>query len=580
MLLSPTMARRTVPRRRVVVGSTGTRRTIKAPSAGPRDELALDDRPLANTPSTDGRQLVVTLPYELWVVDAKTLAVQRTIPLPMREPSVAEGWEGTLWIGGQHLYRGNLAGTSTSKVGSKLGGYVDHVCLVRDDLLCGVGAQGEILWDIDREGPVHKRKSPGKPAVGVVASADGRAVFCDESETCWVIDPAHVEGYAQLRLASTSPVGVEGEAITRLGRTRGPRGGRVLLGARDGALAWTAHDLRLAGERVPAGVKGELPALALVGDERWVYVLRQRGVLQRFLISQPPPPKAAGEGGGGKKKKSKKEKSKKKAKGRARAAELSGQQSAELEPPPLPEAQQVRLGKRAECMTLMIDADKRSLVLGGSRADGQLGRLWTVEPDSLEWEELSLTTRELVEAPPQDEGEAEAAPHKPSFVATKHKLSGTKIAELSVDTIVGAKVEFWLTHGAGTLLERPTEQRPVADVLPGDALLLPAMVRFAEGTARPALVLWPGVVEDHPGPPPSPRILVWGDDPRGWMALETPEIRKQKWSRTDVYPLQVAIASVPEGLPGKRARLDERWIDREHFEALAKECKKMLKVLW
>jgi hypothetical protein len=31
---------------------------------------------------------------------------------------------------------------------------------------------------------------------------------------------------------------------------------------------------------------------------------------------------------------------------------------------------------------------------------------------------------------------------------------------------------------------------------------------------------------------------------------------------------------------GRRARLPERWTDAENFQALARECKKLLKVLW
>lgn len=532
-----------------------------APAVANLDELALDDRPLAIERSADARHLIVTLPYELWIIDARTLAVQRTIALPTARPSVVEGWEGALWIGGAHLHRASLHATSATKIGSKLGGYVDHVALVRDDLLCCVGSAGELLWDIDREGPVHKRKSSGPGALAVVASSDGRGVFCDGSETAWVIDPAHVAGYAQLRMSATSPVAVEGEAIVCLGRTPSDRGARVLLGARDGAVAWTTHDLRLAGERVPTGKRDQTP-LALAGDERWIYVLRRRGLLQRFLIAQPSGPK-----------RDKKQKSKR--------APLPGQQTAELEPPPLPDAQEVRLDKLADCMTLLIDGDKRSLVLGGGRADGQLGRLWTIDPDALDWQLLALGRRTLAEPPPPPDPDAEPPPpQKPSFIATKNKLSGPKIATLPVDDVVGGKVDHWLTHGSGSLLERPTEQRSKDDTLPGDAVLIPAMVRFTEGTARPALLLWPGVVEDHAGPPPDVSLLVWGDEPRGWMPLETPELRKQKWSRTDVFPIQVALARVPEELPGKRTKIDPKWIDRAHFEALAKECKKLLKVLW
>ncbi|PRQ04504.1 hypothetical protein ENSA5_07350 [Enhygromyxa salina] len=558
----------------VVNGEGGARRTILAPSAGPRDELALDDCPLAIARSADARHLIITLPYEVWIVDAKTLNAQRTIPLTMARPSVAEGWEGALWIGGQHLYRASLNATSATKTGTKLGGYVDHVSLIRDDLLCGVGAQGELLWDIDRQGPVHKRKSTGPHAVEVVASADGRGVFCDGSPTAWVIDPAHPEGYAQLRLGATSPVPVDHEGIVCLGRTEGSRGGRVLLGARDGAVAWTSRDLRLAGERVPTA-KRDMTPLALAGDERWVYVLRRRGVLQRFLIAQPNVAKPKG--------------SKRKGNKRKGAPPARAQQPDELEPPPLPEAQEVRLAKLATCMTLVAhdgsDDTKRTLLLGGPKADGQLGRLWTVEVESLEWQDLRLSQRTLAEPPPPPDPDAEPpAPQRPSFIATKNKLAGPKISEICVDDIVGSArargVDYWLTHGSGSLLDRPTERRSKQDTLPGDAVLLPAMVRFCEGTARPALIVWPGVVEDHEGPAPAPRVLVWGDAPRAWMALETPQIRAQKWSRTDVFPIQVAVAAVPEGLPGKRQALDPKWVDQAHFEALAKECKKMLKVLW
>jgi len=561
------MARRTAPKRRIVVsGDGGTRRTIKAPSAGVRDELGLDDCPLAVERSSDGRVLIVTLPYEVWIVDAKTLTTQRSIALTMAAPSVVEGWEGTLWIGGQHLHRANIHSTSATKIGTKLGGYVDHLCLVRDDILCGVGATGELLWDIDREGPVHKRKSSASAAIAAVASADGRAVFSTGTETTWVIDPNHTEGYAQLRLAATSPISVESEAIVCLGRSDPSKGGRVLLGAADGALAWTTRDLRLGGERVPVG-KRDMTPLALAADERWVYVLRRRGVLHRFLIAQP---------GSGKKSAGAKGK-----KARRRGPEASGQQTGELEPPPLPEAQEARLGKLASCMTLLVDGDKRSLVLGGPKADGALGRLWTLDPETLDWDELALTTRTLAEPPPPPDPDAEPpAPQRPSFIATKNKLSGPKISSISVDDIVGAKVDYWLTHGSGSLLDRPIAKLDPDAILPGDALLFPAMVRFAEGTARPALLLWPGVVEDHPGAPPPPTLLVWGDDPRAWLALETPQIRKQKWKRTDVFPIQVALASVPEDLPGKRAKLDPKWIDGEHYKALAKECKKLLKVLW
>lgn len=577
------MTRRTIPKRRVVVSGTG--RVLLAPAAGRREELALDDRPLAIQSSTDGRYLLVTLPYELWVVDARTLNVQRTIALDMARPSIAEGWEGTLWIGGQHLHRGNLHSSTTTKVGSKLGGWVDHVALIRADLLCGVGPQGELLWDIDREAPTHQRKSTGHEPIALVASRDERAVFSEGSSTGWVIDPTYKLGYAQLKLAATSPVPVEREAIVCLGKTLEHR---IILAARDGAVAWTNPELRLAGERVPAellrGRTSESEPLAATGDERWVYVLRPKGLLQRFLIAQPLPVKRA---------EKRRDKGKLKDHGR----------KPESEPEPLPSAQEVRLDKVASCMMIIPDdADpgesgssseqdepiegalardpKKLLVLGGGRADNQLGRIWTVDPEALAWETIELGQRTLVEPEPVVEPSEPAPPQRPSFIATKNKLAGPKISEISVDDIVGDKVAFWLTHGHGSVLDRPTEQRPITEVLPGDAILLPAMVRFAEGTARPALLLWPGVVEDHEGEPPKTQWLIWGDEPRGWMTLDTPAIRKQRWSRTDVFPMQVAIASVPAGLPGKRVKIEDRWVDRGHFEVLAKECKRLLKVLW
>lgn len=544
-----------------------------APTAAPLDELDLDDRPLAIARSHDRRHFIVTLPYELWIVDAKTLAPQRTIELPMARPSVAEGWEGTLWVGGQHLFRASINASTITKIGSKLGGYVDHLALIRDDLLCGVGSQGELVWDIDRATATHKRKSPGPAAIGVVPTADGRAVVCDGSETTWVIDPAHLAGYGQLRLANTSAVPVEAEKIIALGRTEGTLGGRVLLGARDGAVAWTARDLRLAGERMPAGTGArDLSPLALAGDERWIYALRGRGLLHRFLVAQPGAPKPMGQAKQGK---------------RAVAPGRPSPSASELEPPPLPLAQSVRLAKLAECMALVIDEDQRTLVFGGAKADGQLGRLWTQDPELLEWEPLELGKRSLVEPPPPPSPDAEPPPpQRPSFIATKNKLSGPKLRTLSVDAVVGAKTDppdYWVTHGSGNLLDRPVVRLEPQSILPGDAILLPAMVRFAEGTARPALLLWPGMVDDAArahARPPELQWLVWGDDPRAWVALETPEIRAQKWSRTDLFPLRVALPGVPGGLPGKRARLDPKWIDGEHFVALAKECKKLLKVLW
>jgi hypothetical protein len=115
-------------------------------------------------------------------------------------------------------------------------------------------------------------------------------------------------------------------------------------------------------------------------------------------------------------------------------------------------------------------------------------------------------------------------------------------------------------------------------VMPADVAILPAMVRFREGGARPALLLWPGT-KDPEREPPEPTWLVWGDAPREWIPLTTPRIREQGWSRPALFPMQVALASAPM-LAGHRQPLPERWVDPEQFTALARECKRLLKVLW
>ena len=105
------------------------------------------------------------------------------------------------------------------------------------------------------------------------------------------------------------------------------------------------------------------------------------------------------------------------------------------------------------------------------------------------------------------------------------------------------------------------------------------MIRLHEGTARPALLLWPGVADDE-REPQSPQWLTWGDEPRGWMPLRTPDIRAQGWSRRDVFPMQIALPRAVPELAGHRAPLPDRWVDAELFAALGRECKKLLKVLW
>jgi hypothetical protein len=522
-------------RRRIAVKGTG-RRTIAG--RGSAEVASLDDRPLSIAPSRDGKRIIVALPYEVWILGAATLEVERTIELPSPHPSVFEADEGMLWIGGSHLHRANLFAASATKVGTKLGGFVDHVCLPAPHLLCGVGTQGEVLFDLDKEEVVHRRKSGEHEVHAAVASADGRAVYADGAPHVWVIDPDHASGYMKLKLKATSAVEVPAEGIVTLGTTPG---GRVLLGARDGAIGWTNRALRIQGERFPRAEPGLRAPLSIAGDDRFIYVLRPAGILQRFLFE---PPKDEPEPGA----------------------------DPHAEPPP--EAEECRLPRVATCIA--IDHEGR-LLLAGPHSDDQLGRLWREDPSALSWAPLKLGTRRLVEAAPPA---AEPASKVPSFVATKSKISGSPLSEIKVDDVLAGTPEFWVTRAqGGTLPERPVDVRPAADVLPADALVLPAMIRVHEGTARPALLVWPGVVDDD-RPRPPVQWLTWGDDPRGWIPLDTPSLRQQGWSRRGVFPLQIALAATPPEVAGHRAPIPARWVDPELFGALGRECKKLLKVLW
>ncbi|MCA9634715.1 MAG: hypothetical protein KC420_01630 [Myxococcales bacterium] len=527
------MSRKVITRR----PSSGERRTI-APAAA-HESLDLDDRPLSVTVSRDGKRLLVALPYELWVVNAATLAAERTIPVAAAEPTVAEApKESKIWLGGHHLHVGSIFATTHAKVGTKLAGYVDRLALVRPGLLCGVGSQGEVLWDVDKGAPVHRRKAGEHPTHGLVRLG-GRAVWADGSASAWVIEPEHPSGYTQLRLRQTSEEAVDAEGIVALGTTSK---GRCILAARDGAIAWFAPNLRTEGERFPRTPLRQATPLAVCGDERWIYALRPRGLLQRFLIAQPPRPADAGDD----------------------------------DPPPLPEAQECRLRWPASCMTLLEGEEgPAALILGGPQAEGLLGRLWRADPESLAWQPLRLGARALKEPAPEPTSEGRKVP---DFTPTRSKISGSPLAELKVDAILGARAGVLITTAHGSLLERPVGERPAAEVMPADTVILPAMIRPRQGDARPALLLWPGV-SDPEREPPDPLWLVWGDSPRGWIELTTPRIREQGWSRPDLFPMQVALAQLPE-VAGNRPTLNERWHDPEHFAALARECKRLLKVIW
>lgn len=508
--------------RRVVTKGSG-RRTVASKAAASLVEL--DDRPLSMQLARDGKRIIVCLPYEVWIVNLGSLEVEKTIELTSPRPTAFEAHdEGVLWFGGGHLSRGSLWSGTASKIGTKLGGVVDHVCVVRPRLLCGVGPVGEVLWDTERESDVHRRKTSEREVLALAASADGRAVFADGSPYVWVVDPDHASGYMKLKFKSTSSVDVADEAIVAMRITAD---GTCLLGARDGGIAWTNKALRVVDERFPAQGSGR-PPLALDADGGWIYVVRSGSVLERFAIPNG-------------------------------------------EDDERPTAQTVRLERPATSLC----AASGTLVLAGPQPDDQLGRLWKQDPEALAWEPLKLGQRRLVE-PSNDS--ATSAPKKPDFTQVRSKLEGPPLSSISVDEVLGRKETFWVTKGAGTLLERRTGKLSAEQVLPADALLLPAMFRFRDGTARPGLVVWPGAPKGRPLGEPA--LIAWGDEPRQWLALETPSIRKQGWGRRDVFPLQIALKSSLPAVAGQRPRLPRRWSDPELFEALVKECKKLLKVLW
>jgi hypothetical protein len=569
---------RTVQRR--TSSATPSGRRVVAPATGSGGTLPLDDRPLALTVSRDQRRLFVTLPHEVVVLDARDLSRQRSFELRAEQPSVAEDLDGVLWIGGAHLHQANALTGGVEKFGSKLGGVVDRVVVLRPGLLVGVGATGEMLWNVgdrtssdatQREGtgePGYRRKAPEREVHALVATPDERAVYADGSSAAWLVDPAHLQGYGQLRFKQTSPAPVPGEGIVALAITSK---GRLVLGARDGGIAWTQPDLRLVEERFPVLDAKDSRPLAIVGDDTWIYVLRPRGLLQRFLIV-PPKPKREDDDAARRRALANV--------GVSRAGRMGNldarRDKPADEPPPPPPAQQVRLPRAAEAMALLVDdAGRQRLVLAGAHADGQLGRVWQSTIDELAWADAPLGRRELIA---RDAVEP-ATPRVPDFTQVRSKIEGPKLAELRVDDVVSGEVAFFVTHGHGSLLERPTTRRPMSDVLPGDALVVPAMLRMGDGTARPALYVWPA----SPRPLdelPEPTWIVWGDHPRGWMILDTPSIRAQNWSRTQIFPMQIALASGCAGAPGHRIPLSERWQDRELFLTLARECKKALVVVW
>ncbi|MEE9382620.1 MAG: hypothetical protein V3V08_04315 [Nannocystaceae bacterium] len=540
-------------RRRVVADGSGTRRRIEAVTRSDSDTALLHDVPIELRRSRDGKRLFVILPYELWVLDSRSLNMQRRIELSMPRPSLSEDAEGVLWIGGQHLYRGGVWTDAVVKVGSKLGGFVDQVVLLRPGLLCGVGRHGEVLWDTNANELLHRRKTREHHVYGLLATADERALWAGGESSSWLIHPARTSGYTRVRFPTTSSDAVEAEVVVALGMTTH---GRCILGARDGGIAWTHSDLRLAHERFPTGAGEHAWAVAVAGDERWIYVLRPKGLLQRFRIDEPKKPKKRAD---------------REVYRRGGTSRALPEQEA---PVPDPPAQCCRLELPASCLTLSTDVSNATrLILGGPRSGGHLGRLWYCDPSTLEWQDQSLGTRELV---PRS---TPTAPEVPSFVATRNKLEGPLIRELKVDQVLSGSVQLYATRDHGHALEQRAVRLEATKVLSADALLLPAMLRLCSGVARPGLLLWSSVRAPTGDPVPL-RWFTWGDRPQGWLLLDTPSIREQAWTRGEVFPLTTALAHAPPRVPGMRPAIPEKWVDAALFAAMARECKKQLEVLW
>ncbi|MBL8942184.1 MAG: hypothetical protein JNK45_03500, partial [Myxococcales bacterium] len=59
--------------KRAVVSSS--RRTVATRGSSNDESITLDDRPLSLTMSHDGKRVLVTLPYEVWILHAETLVV-------------------------------------------------------------------------------------------------------------------------------------------------------------------------------------------------------------------------------------------------------------------------------------------------------------------------------------------------------------------------------------------------------------------------------------------------------------------------------------------------------------------------
>lgn len=531
----------------------GQRRIIASNAKRGPHELLLDDRPLALISSRDQKWVYAIVPYAICVLDFELRRVERVIELPHPKPSLWEDQDHQLWIGGHHLYIAHAFSGKAQKVGSKLAGWVDQIIgLDEEGLLFGVGSQGEILLERDTRKERFRRSAHHNGPFDLCALQDTRPLFCHGQRGAHIVDIHHLDGYTQLRLKDQDDWENPRQALSKCYRAPDCHPERVFLAAQDGAVAWTGPGLRLDASLYLAEPGPAPQPLALFADPRWLYVLRERGELCRYLLAPP------------------------KLKNKSKDPWSKGRVAKD----PLPRAQRCRLGKIATTMNgrwepaapdSEDDAPRTELRFGAAK--GQLGIVWSLKPESLEWENLTLGERLHSEAPVQS---------APNFVATRHRFEGPRIQDfLEVDTLLNDAQGIWVSgSGSNSVLDRSIRSIAPCELMPQDSLVLAAMFRFAQGTARPGWVYW-----SAKGEQPSIRYFVWGDEPRQWIELITPELRRQKWERRSVFPMQVALSAtgLEELSQQKDSRYDKlpsRWQDRELFAALAKECRKLLRVLW
>lgn len=539
--------------------TAGKRRRIVAGTKARNDKgLGLDDCPFALIPSKDGKWLFALVPYGIRVLPSDLSSVERSIDLPHPRPSLWEGDDHELWIGGHHLYKAHAFSGAPSKAGTKLSGWVDHIVgLQRDELLLGVGPQGEILVDRKSLQEHFRRQHPHPGPFDLCALASDKAMICHGQSVGHILDLNHLKGYTQIGFKDKDTWDNPAQRLCLSYHNPTCHPSRLFFAACDGSVAWTGQGMRLEASLYLAKPARHTKPLAMYADKRWLYLLLEGGVLHRHLLTPL----------------------------KLKKKDPDPRKRAKVAHDPLPGAQKTRLPKIATAMAGHTQAPNPDLnpdpnqapdtclQFGSGQAKGQLGLVWKVKPDELDWETLALGPRQQ-SSPPEA--------RSPNFVATRHRFDAPKLSDrLTVDDILTGQSELWITgNQVSRVTERSIKALGADEVMPLDSLILPAMLRLANSDARPGWVYW----EPHHDTA-SLRYFVWGDNPRAWIELSTPDIRAQKWSRTDVFPLQVAlrsdsIGSLPQCSDSRYAALPGAWMDPELFAAMAKECRQRLKVLW